>query len=72
MPNKYEQDGLRIDLREVSLADKPTYITLQYTWGPMSQKSAIECIDERFIEVTQNLYDALNELQSTEPLQLWI
>ena len=45
---------------------------MSYSWGPETPKFKVRCGDNNFIEVTQNLLDALQALQGRDPLALWI
>ncbi|KAJ2907182.1 HET-domain-containing protein [Zalerion maritima] len=65
-------EPLRGSLRHVSLAEKPQYRALSYSWG----KPTLHCpflIEDRPFLITDSLRGALAHIQhGTQPLTLWI
>lgn len=57
------KDLLRGDLRVVSLADKPKYEALSYTWGATTIGASITVNGGCPIPVTDNLYNVLRRLR---------
>ena len=57
-----DEENLICTLNIVSLKDKPDYQALSYTWGSPERCRQIT-IDGKVVGITQNLYDALHDLQ---------
>ncbi|KAF2822719.1 hypothetical protein CC86DRAFT_81906 [Ophiobolus disseminans] len=67
-------DEIRCGMRTVSLADKPVYFTLSYTWGPTELKSTIY-VNGLAHEIGPNLAQALRRIRAHHfvcPLCIWI
>jgi hypothetical protein len=58
-------------LESVNCADKPPYIALSYTWGDSTHLESI-LVNGQTTNITISLYEALHELQSDEPTQIWV
>jgi hypothetical protein len=58
-------------LESVNWADKPPYIALSYTWGDSTHLESI-LVNGQTTDITISLYEALHELQSNEPIQIWV
>jgi hypothetical protein len=72
MPAKSFDDELVCYLRTVSLAQKPYYEALSYTWGDSADRRQIKLNDKPFA-VTANLWTALLYLRScSEVRSIWI
>lgn len=66
------QNPIRIDLNAVSIDSCGSYDALSYAWDDQKPFISISC-GTRSILVTQNVYDALLELRSSESIcRLWI
>ncbi|KAF2677855.1 HET-domain-containing protein [Lentithecium fluviatile CBS 122367] len=71
------QDAIRVTLTQIDMDDKhdpsfPLYECLSYTWGDNSDRLAIY-VDNKAIEVTRNLAEALVHLRHYEiPRVMWV
>ncbi|KAG4441307.1 hypothetical protein IFR05_003235 [Cadophora sp. M221] len=61
----------RTSLTPFNWNDKPPYIALSYTWGDATQIKPI-IIDDKTLDITVSLHEALLHMQTDEPLLVWI
>ena len=59
------------DLKVISLAVKPRYFALSYTWGTSGFSHSVQCNGFPF-PITENLYLALRRLRRSEKRVLWV
>jgi len=55
----------------LALADEQRYTALSYTWGTPDKSRTIEC-EGASLSINENLYEALQRLQSSNHRYLWI
>lgn len=55
-------EGIFCQLKHVKLDTKPVYVALSYAWGDPNKTKAI-IVNGRRLDVTENLYDALREIE---------
>jgi len=70
-PGKFE-DGIKVELAEVSLANPPLYEALSYVWGSPTAKTPISCHGKDLL-VTPNCIIAMRRLRNEKKQRvLWI
>jgi hypothetical protein len=52
---------IRCEIEHISLDQNPKYVAVSYTWGDPTRKRPL-VVDNEFLEVTENLYSALQHL----------
>jgi hypothetical protein len=63
--------SIHTSLEAVNWADKPPYIALSYMWGDQTHPETI-LINEQTFAIGANLHEALRQLQTEEPICLWV
>ncbi|PMD46045.1 HET-domain-containing protein [Hyaloscypha variabilis F] len=72
-PENLDQPAISIStsLEAVNWKDKPPYVALSYTWGdPTLLKTVL--VNGQTLEITVNLHEALRQLQTDQPVRLWV
>ncbi|KAH6713313.1 heterokaryon incompatibility protein-domain-containing protein [Leptodontidium sp. MPI-SDFR-AT-0119] len=62
---------LRTSLQPFDWNDTPSYVALSYTWGDATQIETI-LVNDRTLDITASLYEALLHMQTDEPLLVWV
>jgi hypothetical protein len=63
---------LKCELKEVSLAENPSYAALSYTWGENVFPETLLC-DGKVFRITKNLYDALTRFRLPDQVvSIWV
>lgn len=70
-PLSRSSNALSFELIHISLLSKPRYGTLSYTWGPPGDAYTILLNGQPF-PIRQNLYDALQQIQSSRLVDQYI
>ena len=72
-PHPRSSDSLCYSIKHVSLASKPRYAALSYTWGPPGDAHHILLNGQRF-SIRHNLHDALDQISGTKLVKqyLWV
>jgi Heterokaryon incompatibility protein (HET) len=75
-PPSSDESGEKLGLIHTSLeavnwADKPPYIALSYMWGDQTLPETI-LVNERTFAIGANLHQALRQLQTENPICLWV
>jgi hypothetical protein len=72
-PENLDQPAISIStsLEAVNWKDKPPYVALSYAWGdPTLLKTVL--VNDQTLEITVNLHEALRQLQTAQPVRLWV
>jgi hypothetical protein len=63
--------SIHTSLEAVNWVDKPPYIALSYMWGDQTLPETI-LVNEKIFAIGANLHEALRELQTEQPICLWV